>query len=176
MLLLNCFEGICYVSFIVQMWKTSIFRRKTVIHAQQQHKLTVSSGEVHKNHNISQQVLWNWLMLVLKHKNLLSLLSSSNEKAVPAKQYLMGLQIRTEQQGTAKCYLQSTCLTLKSNPKSTLPMDRKKGRACCLSLGMWMSCMPWFRCHSTLFSNIFKLSVMPQVPKIKGEYLEQQGS
>jgi len=54
------------------MQKTYIFRRKTVIHTLQQHKLTISSAEVHKNHNISRQVLWNWLMLVLNHKNLLS--------------------------------------------------------------------------------------------------------
>lgn len=126
-----CFECKCYVPFIVQGQNTSIFRRKSVIQTLQQYKL---SG-VHKTHNISCQVLWNWLMLVLNHKRMLSLLSSSNEKAVLAKLCLMGLQIRTEQQGTAKCYLKSACLTLKLNPKSTLPMVRKKGRARCLSLG-----------------------------------------
>lgn len=58
-------------------------------------------------------------MLVLNHKNLLSLLSSSNGKAVLAKQYLMGLKTKTEQQGTAKCYLKSTCHTLKSKIKGS---------------------------------------------------------
>lgn len=158
MLSLNSFESTCYVSFVVQMQKTSTFRIKTIIHTLQLYKLIVSSAEVQKNH-ISWQVLWNWLTLALNHKNLLSLLGSSNEKAVLAKQYLMGLKIRTEQQGTAKHYLKSSCLTLQLNPKSTLPMDRKKGRESCLSLQM--SCMPRLRCHSTLFSNNFKLSVMP---------------
>lgn len=129
-----------FVSFIVWIQKTFILRRKTVIHTLQQHKLTVPSAELHKNPNISWQVLWNWLMLVLNHKKLLSLLRSLNEKAVLAKQYLMGLQIRTEQQGTAKCYLKSTCLTLKLNPKSTLPMDRKKGRACWFITGHTNAC------------------------------------
>lgn len=157
MLSLNSFESTCYVSFIVRMRKTSTFRIKTIIHTHS-YKPIVSSAEVHKNH-ISWQVLWNWLMLALNHKNLLSLLGSSNQKAVLAKQYLTGLKIRTEQQGTAKRYLKSTCLTLQLNPKSTLPMDRKKGRESCLSLQM--SCMPRLQCHSILFSNIFKLSVMP---------------
>lgn len=132
LLSLNSFESTCYVSFIVRMRKTSTFRIKTIIHTHS-YKPIVSSAEVHKNH-ISWQVFWNWLMLALNHKNLLSLLGSSNEKAVLAKQYLMGLKIRTEQQGTAKRYLKSTCLTLQLNPKSTLPMDRKKGRESCLSL------------------------------------------
>lgn len=52
-------------------------------------------------------------MLVLNHKSLLPLLSGSNVKAILAEHYLMSLQIRTEQQGTAKRYLKSTCLTLK---------------------------------------------------------------
>jgi len=92
-------------------------------------------------------------MSALNHKHFLSLLSSSDGKAVLANQYLMGLKIRTEQQGTAKSYLKSTCLTPKLNPKSTVPTDRKEGREHCLSLQM--NCMPHLRGHSTLFHNVF---------------------
>lgn len=161
----DCFECKCYVSFFIWKQNSSTFRIKNCnsYSAKRQVNIFLSWGT--RNH-ISWQVLWNWLMSALNHKHFLSLLGSSDDKAVPANQYLMGLKIRTEQQGTAKCYLKSTCLTPKLNPKSTVPTDRKKGREHCLSLQM--SCMPHLRCHSTLF-HVFSVSVMPQATKIKAE-------
>lgn len=129
------------VSFIVWIQKTSIFRRKTVIHTLQQHKLIVHSAKVHKNPNISWQVLWNWLMLVLNHKNLLSLLRSLKWESCSCKTVFNRPANKNRAAGiTAKCYLKSTCLTLKLNPKSALPMDRKKCRACWFVTGHTNAC------------------------------------